>query len=77
MRPLIYLAIALLFDVRADPVNPVSWGSLVLLLVIAFVLAMSFMAGLVFLLIWHKRRKISSSEQAKPSPHIQHLTGAE
>ncbi len=52
----------LLFDVRADPVNVVPWGALILLLVIVFVLAVSFTAGLVVLLIWVKRRKPKEPE---------------
>ena len=48
-------------DVRADPVNVVPWGPLILLLVIVFVLAVCFTGGLVFFLIWLKRRKASSS----------------
>jgi hypothetical protein len=48
------------FDVRADPVHVVSWRPLILLLVMVFVLAVSFTAGLVFLLIL-KRRKAGSS----------------
>ena len=47
----------LLLDARADPVNPVPWGALILLLAIVFVLAVGFVAGLVALLIWFKRRK--------------------
>lgn len=47
----------LLLDARADPVSPVAWGALILLLVIVFVLAVGFVAGLVALLIWFKRRK--------------------
>ena len=47
----------LLLDARADPVSPVPWGALILLLVIVFVLAIGFVAGLVALLIWLKRRK--------------------
>ena len=47
----------LLLDARADPVSPVPWGALILLLVIVFVLAVGFVAGLVALLIWFKRRK--------------------
>jgi uncharacterized iron-regulated membrane protein len=48
------------FDARADPVHVVSWGPLLLLLAIVFVLSVSFAAGLVFLLIWLKRRKANS-----------------
>jgi len=47
----------LLLDARADPVSPVPWGALILLLGIVFVLAVGFVAGLVALLIWFKRRK--------------------
>ena len=48
----------LLLDARADPVSPVPWGALILLLGIVFVLAVGFVAGLVALLIWFKRRKV-------------------
>ena len=51
----------LLLDARADPVSPVPWGALILLLVIVFVLAVGFVAGLVALLIWYKRRKTKES----------------
>jgi flagellin-like protein len=47
----------LLLDARADPVSPVPWGALILLLAIVFVLAVGLVAGLVALLIWYKRRK--------------------
>ena len=47
----------LLFDVRANPASPVPWGALILLLGIVFVLAVAFVAALVALLIWLKRRK--------------------
>lgn len=47
----------LLLDARADPVGPLPWGALLLLLGIVFVLAVGFVAGLVALLIWFKRRK--------------------
>jgi uncharacterized iron-regulated membrane protein len=47
----------LLLDARADPVSPVPWGALLLLLGIVFVLAVGLVAGLVALLIWFKRRK--------------------
>jgi len=50
----------LLLDVPAEPSHIVSWGALILLLVIVFVLAVSFTAGLVFLLIRLKRRKANS-----------------
>jgi type IV secretory pathway VirB3-like protein len=47
----------LLLDARADPVSPVPWGALLMLLGIVFVLAVGFVAGLVALLVWFKRRK--------------------
>jgi len=50
-------SLLLLLDARADPVSPVPWGALILLLVIVFVLAVGFVAGLVALLIWFKRRQ--------------------
>jgi hypothetical protein len=46
-----------LFDARVDPVSSLPWGALIVLLVIVFVLAVAFVAGLVGLLIWFKRRK--------------------
>ena len=46
-----------LLDVAPDPVRPLPWGALIVLLAIIFILAVSFVAGLVFLLIWFKRRK--------------------
>ena len=55
----------LLLDVPADPVSPLPWGALILLLVIVFVLAVGFVAGLVVLLIWLKRRKLK--EAASPA----------
>ncbi len=52
----------LLFDARADPISAVPWGALILLLVIVFVLAVGFVAGLVVLLIWFKRRKSKEAD---------------
>ncbi len=46
-----------LIDVSPGPVGVVSWGALILLLVVVMVLAVAFAGGLVFLLIWLKRRK--------------------
>lgn len=54
----------LLLDVRADPMSPVPWGALILLLGLVFVLALGFVAGLVALLIWFKRRQ--AKEAASP-----------
>ncbi|HEV7473323.1 MAG TPA: hypothetical protein VGN90_04685 [Pyrinomonadaceae bacterium] len=61
MENLPKLILVVFLDVPADPVHVVSWGPLLLLLAVVFVLAVSFAAGLVFLLIWLKRRKASSS----------------
>ena len=60
MENLFGLVLLLLLDVSPDPVHPVSWATLIGLLVIIFVLAVSFSAGLVFLLIRLKRRKAGS-----------------
>lgn len=51
------MSLLLLLDVRVDPASAVPWGALILLLAIVFVLAVGFVAGLVALLIWLKRRK--------------------
>ena len=45
----------LLLDVPPEPVRGL--GALIVLLVIVFVLSVAFVAGLVVLLIWFKRRK--------------------
>ena len=51
-----------LLDVPADPVsNPLPWAALIVLLVVVFVLAVAFVAGLVVLLIWIKRRKLKAA----------------
>lgn len=44
------------------------WVPLILLLVIVFVLAVGFAGGLVFLLIWLKRRKLKQAATAASSP---------
>lgn len=54
----------LLLDARADPVSVLPWGALILLLVLVFVLAVGFVAGLVVLLIWLKRRKLKEAASA-------------
>jgi hypothetical protein len=61
MENLFCLTLLLVLDVRPDPVHPISWSALIVLLTIVFVLAVSFTAGLVFLLIRVKRRKAGSS----------------
>lgn len=61
MENVLAVELFLYLDARADPVNAVSWGPLLLLLAVVFTLAVSFAAGLVSLLIWLKRRKASST----------------
>jgi hypothetical protein len=51
----------LLLDVRPEPVGQMSWGPLILLLGIVLVLSVGFASGLIFFLIWLKRRKQRSS----------------
>ena len=50
-----------LLDVSLDPVRSLGWAELIILLGIVFFLAVPFVAGLVFVLIWFKRRKAGSS----------------
>jgi hypothetical protein len=61
MENLFGLALLLLLDLNPDPVHPVPWAALLVLLAIVFVLAVAFTATLVFLLLWLKRRKSGSS----------------
>lgn len=51
-----------LFDVRVDPVSSLPWAGLLILLVIVFVLAVSLVIGLVFLLLWWKRRQLRAQQ---------------
>ena len=51
----------ILMDVAPEPVGTSSWGVLVLLLGLILVLSVAFAGGLVFLLIWLKRRKTKAS----------------
>jgi hypothetical protein len=55
-------SVLLLLDARVDPVGTLPWGALILLLVIAFALAVGFVGGLVALLIWLRRRKTKDAE---------------
>ena len=58
-----------LFDVRVDPVSPLPWTGLIVLLLIVFVLAVSLVAGLVWFLLWRKRRQLRDQQaQAEPNP---------
>ncbi|MCA1605454.1 MAG: hypothetical protein LC775_08295 [Acidobacteria bacterium] len=61
MENLFGLLSPLLLNTSPKPLHPFPWGTLILLLFIIFVLAVSFSAGLVFLLIRHKRRKAGSA----------------
>lgn len=57
----------LLFDVPVDPVSRVPWAGLILLLVVVFVLAVTLVGGIVFLLIRHQRNKAkATSAQVAP-----------
>ena len=59
----------LLLDVRVDPVSPVPWAGLIVLLIVVFVLAASLVAGLVVFLIWWKRKKIRAEQSVEhPAP---------
>ena len=53
----------LLLDVRPDPVSAVPWGALIFLLLVVFFLAGTLTAGLVVLLIWHKRKKAKEAAE--------------
>ena len=55
-------SLLMLLDVRVAPVSPLPWGALVLLLVVVFVLAVGFTAGIVVQLIWLKRRQTTEVE---------------
>ncbi len=54
-----------LFDVptHGERIASDPWVPLILLLVAVFVLAVGFSAGLVFLLIWLKRRKLKATSE--------------
>jgi len=61
MENLSSLGLLLFLDVAPEPVRVVSWGPLLLLLGVVFILAVFFTVGLVVLLIWFKRRKVGST----------------
>ena len=54
----------LLLDVRPDPVSAVPWGALIFLLMVVFLLAGTLTAGLVVLLIWHKRKQAKAAAES-------------
>lgn len=58
------ISLLFLLDVAPAPVGGDPWVTLILLLVIVFVLAVGFAAGLVFLLIWLKRRKLKQAAES-------------
>ena len=70
-------AVLLLMDIRPEPIGETGWLQLVLLSGVVLVLSVMFAAGLVFFLVWYKRRQRSSAKQAEPMPRIQHLTQPE
>ena len=55
-------SLVILLDVAPAPVGVTNWGVLVLLLAVVLFLAVGFAAGLVFLLIRIKRRKLKQAE---------------
>jgi len=63
-------SVLLLMDVSPGPSGLVSWGVLILLLVIVLFLAVAFAGGLVFLLIWLKRRKLKDAEKSEPAERV-------
>ena len=58
-------ALIFLFDVSPEPVARGSGVFLILLLGIILFLAVAFASGLVFLLIWLKRRKMKGIETGR------------
>jgi uncharacterized iron-regulated membrane protein len=64
----------LLLDVRVDPVSPVAWTALIVLLITVLVLAASLVAGLVAFLIWWKRKKIRAEQAVEHPTPISPLT---
>ena len=58
-----FLLLSFLFDVPLNSVRIARdpWVPLILLLVVVFVLALGFAGGLVFLLVWFKRRKLKQA----------------
>ena len=58
-------------DVRVAPAEPVGWGVLIALLAVVLILSAGFASGLVFLLVWIKRRKSKMTESTGIEPsHI-------
>lgn len=58
-----------LFDLRVDPVSSLPWTGLIVLLLIVFVLAVSLVAGLVWFLLWRKRRQLRDQQaQGESNP---------
>jgi hypothetical protein len=60
----------LLMDVAPNPVETGSFAVVILLLVVIMGLAVAFAAGLVFLLIWLKRRKTKVTEIQPETPIV-------
>ena len=63
------LLLSFLLDVplNSERIARDPWVPLILLLVIVFVLAVGFAGGLVFLLIWLKRRKLKQAATGEVS----------
>lgn len=51
------LLVLILLDLSPGPGRSLPWATLIVLLAVVFLLAVAFSSGLVFLLIWLKRRK--------------------
>jgi hypothetical protein len=68
----------LLLDVPPPgPAQSVGWGVIIALLVVILVLSVAFAGGLVFLLIWYKRRKQGNTEPSAVAPDARGYTGNE
>ena len=57
-----------MLDVRPDPTSPTSLVVIVVFLLIVFVLSAVFVAGLVYLLIRNKRRKLNQASMVQTPP---------
>lgn len=52
---------SLLFDIPPEPVSSVGIGVLIVLAIVVLAIVAVLIGGLVFLLIWHKRRNATAS----------------
>jgi len=63
-------SLLLLMDVSPNPVGGGSGALLILVLGIILFLAVAFAGGLVFLLIWLKRRKMRAAQASEPAERV-------